>query len=118
MPWEQYSYILAAKRFLKLHLKTHRYDACHTHFVIPTGQIALWVKEKFDIPYIITAHGSDVEGHNDKPYIKGLHRILRPAWKAIVREAYAVAAPSNYLLDLMKCRMQADKMAARNRFDC
>ena len=70
MPWEQCSYILAAKRFLKLHLKTHRYDACHTHFVIPTGQIALWVKEKFDIPYIITAHGSDVEGHNDKLYYK------------------------------------------------
>lgn len=102
MPWEQFSYILAAKRFLKRHLLQCQYDVCHTHFVIPTGPIARWAKKHFGLPYVITAHGSDVEGHNDKTYIKTMHRILRPAWRQIVREAYAVAAPSEYLLKLMK----------------
>lgn len=102
MPWEQYSYILAAKLFLKRLLAVRRYDVCHTHFVIPTGPIAQWAKERYSLPYVITAHGSDVEGYNEKNYMKVMHRLLRPAWRQIVREAYAVVAPSEYLLQLMK----------------
>lgn len=109
MPWEQASYIIAAKRFLKKHLLTHFYDACHAHFIIPTGPIARWVKEDYKIPFIVTAHGSDVEGHNDKIYIKALHRILRPAWKKIVRDTSAVTAPSKYLLNLMNREMKSEK---------
>ena len=109
MPWEQASYILAAKHFLKKHFLTHSYDVCHTHFIIPTGPIAKWVKEKYKIPYVITAHGSDVEGYNDKTYIRLLHRILRPVWREIVRAAYTVAAPSEYLLKLLNCEMRSDK---------
>ena len=105
MPWEQYSYILAAKRFLKRHLRECRYDVCHTHFVIPTGPIARWVKRRYGIPYVITAHGSDVEGYNEKTYMKFMHRLLRPAWRKIVKDAYAAAAPSEYLLKLMNREM-------------
>lgn len=109
MPWEQASYILEAKIFLKKHLRSHSYDVCHTHFVIPTGPIAEWIKERYKISFVITAHGSDVEGHNGKTWMKAMHRILRPAWRKIVREAYAVAAPSKYLLDLMNREMRSDK---------
>lgn len=109
MPWEQYSYILAAKDFLRKHLRTHTYDVCHTHFVIPTGPVAKWVRQNYGIPYVLTAHGSDVEGHNQKKYMKVMHRLLRPAWKGIVREAYAAAAPSVYLIGLMNKEMRSGK---------
>ena len=102
LPWEQYSYILAAKRFLKKHLRQRQYDVCHTHFVIPTGLIAKWAKKHFGLPYVITAHGSDVEGYNEKYSMKVMHRFLRPVWRRIVREAYAAVAPSEYLLKLME----------------
>lgn len=102
MPWEQYTYLLAVQRFMKQHMKTHEYDVCHTHFVIPTGAAAKWVKRKYNIPYIITAHGSDVEGHNQKVMMKVMHRILRGSWRRIVDDAKWVAAPSNYLKDLME----------------
>lgn len=108
-PWEQASYILAAKRFLKKNLLTHSYDICHVHFVVPTGPIAKWLKAYRRIPYAITAHGSDVEGYNEKVSMKVLHCLLRPAWKRIVREAYAVAAPSEYLLNLLNREMPSDK---------
>lgn len=102
MPWEQYTYLLAVRRFMRDHMKSHTYDVCHTHFVIPTGDAARWVKEKYGIPYVITAHGSDVEGHNSKTYMKIMHKILRPSWRKIVKGSEAVIAPSNYLLSLMK----------------
>jgi glycosyltransferase involved in cell wall biosynthesis len=83
-------------------MKTHSYDVCHTHFVIPTGEVAKWVKKKYNIPYIITAHGSDVEGHNNKTTMRIMHRLLRWSWRRIVDESAVVVSPSKYLMDLMK----------------
>lgn len=102
MPWEQYTYILAAKKILKKHLETYNYDICHVHFVIPTGVVGKWLRKKYRIPYIITAHGSDVEGYNQKTYMKVMHVLLRPFWRNIVRQSEGVIAPSRYLLGLMQ----------------
>ena len=71
-PWEQLSYLISAKRFLRKHLRENRYDVCHCHFIIPTGILALWLKKKFGLEYIITAHGSDVPGYNTDRF-KFLH---------------------------------------------
>lgn len=102
MPWEQYTYIMAVRKFMRRHMKQRRYDICHTHFVIPTGAAARWVKRKYGLPYVITAHGSDVEGHNPKLSMKVMHRVLRRAWRGIVSEAGCVVAPSVYLQGLME----------------
>lgn len=101
MPWEQCTYLLAVRHFMKKHIQMHTYDICHTHFIIPTGEVANWLKKKYKIPYIITAHGSDVEGHNQKITMKVMHRVLRNSWQKIVRNSERVIAPSQYLLDLM-----------------
>ena len=101
MPWEQYTYILAAKSFLRKHLRENHYDICHTHFIIPTGDVAKWVKGKYNIPVVITAHGSDVEGYNSKKYMKIMHVFLRPFWKGIVDSSYQIISPSKFLEKLM-----------------
>lgn len=108
-PWEQLSYLLAVRRFMKQYMQDHNFDVCHTHFVIPTGEAARWVKKKYHIPYIITAHGSDVEGHNQKVSMKVMHRVLRSSWRRIVKESSAVVSPSRYLMDLMNRNYPCDK---------
>lgn len=108
-PWEQYSYLLAVRFFMRQHMKTHCYDVCHVHFVVPTGEAAKWIWKKYGIPYIITAHGSDVEGHNRKVSMKIMHRLLRNGWRGIVNGAYAVISPSQYLIDLMRRNYSCDK---------
>lgn len=101
-PWEQLTYLLAVKKFLKKHMISNRYDICHCHFVIPTGEAAKYIKKKYGIPYIITAHGSDVEGHNTKKTTLILHYFLRPFWRNIVDHAEIVIAPSEYLKNKME----------------
>lgn len=110
-PWEQYSFLVAVRFFMKKHMLTHHYDVCHTHFVIPTGEAAKWIKKKYGIPYVITAHGSDVEGHNQKSTMKIMHRILRGGWQRIVSGSYAVVSPSKYLMELMQHNYSCDKYA-------
>jgi glycosyltransferase involved in cell wall biosynthesis len=100
-PWEQLTYIWSAKKFLKNHLKNHAYDINHTHFIIPTGIISLWLKKKYHLPYIITSHGSDVPGYNPDRF-KFLHKFTGPILKEICKNAKSVTTPSNYLKDLIK----------------
>lgn len=99
-PWEQCTYIRAAKKFLKQHMKTHKYDINHTHFIIPTGVISLWLKKHYNLPYIITSHGSDVLGYNKR--FKYLYPILKTSWKEIIKEAKYITTPSKFLQDKIK----------------
>jgi glycosyltransferase involved in cell wall biosynthesis len=99
-PWEQLTYLVSAKSFLSKHLKSVRYDMNHTHFIIPTGVLALWVKRKFNIPYIMTAHGSDVLGYNKRFAL--LYPLLKRPWEQIVRNARCVTAPSDFLIQKIR----------------
>ena len=112
-PWEQLSYIISAIKFLSVRLKRVRYDVNHTHFIIPTGVLALWVKKKFNIPYIVTSHGSDVLGYNKRFAL--LYPFLKNPWKRIVANAKYVTAPSDFLIhkiqeitDQARCRTVAN----------
>jgi glycosyltransferase involved in cell wall biosynthesis len=96
-PWELLSYIISGWFFLRRHLKKNRYDVCHCHFIIPTGPLAWWVKRRFGLEYIITSHGSDVLGHNNR--FRLLYPLLKWPWGLIVRGASLVVSPSSYLSD-------------------
>jgi len=99
-PWEQLSYLISARKFLSRRMPKVRYDISHTHFIIPTGVLALWLKRKFGLPYVLTSHGSDDIGYNKR--FAMLYPFLKRPWKNIVREAKYVTAPSDFLIDSIK----------------
>jgi glycosyltransferase involved in cell wall biosynthesis len=99
-PWEQLTYLISAWRFLSRRLKNIKYDINHTHFIIPTGVLALWVKKKFKVPYILTSHGSDVLGYNKRFAI--LYPLLKGPWMKIVKQAKCVTAPSDFMIGKIK----------------
>ena len=82
-------------------MKENSYDICHCHFIIPTGVLALWVKKKFGIPYIVTAHGSDVPNYNPDRF-KLLHYFTGGILKKVCKNAKLITTPSEYLKDLIK----------------
>jgi hypothetical protein len=47
---------------------TQKYDICHAFFGIPCGYITMKLKEKYDIPYIVSLRGSDVPFYSKKYY--------------------------------------------------
>ncbi|HPY88926.1 MAG TPA: glycosyltransferase family 4 protein [Spirochaetota bacterium] len=99
-PWEQLSYLFTAKKFLKKHLKTNCYDINHTHFIIPTGILSLWLKKKYGLEYVITAHGSDVPGYNPDRF-KLLHKFTGGLLKKITVNCRMIISPSKYLYGLI-----------------
>jgi len=99
-PWEQLSYLFSARKFLSHRMREVRYDISHTHFIIPTGVLAVWLKRKFGLPYVLTSHGSDVLGYNKR--FAMLYPLLKRPWMSIIREAKCVTAPSDFLIDSIK----------------
>ena len=82
-------------------MRTRRYDLIHTHFLLPSGVVAYVLHQMTGIPYVVTAHGSDVPGYNPDRF-RGIHRLLTPAWQRIVSSARAITCPSRWLADLIE----------------
>ncbi|MDH3284600.1 MAG: glycosyltransferase family 4 protein, partial [Acidobacteriota bacterium] len=95
-------YVLAARPVLARLLEKNSYDLVHTHFIFPDGVLAWLEVARRDIPYIITAHGSDVPGYNPKRFFRAVHPVLRHLWKRVTRKARAIVSPSHELARLIK----------------
>lgn len=98
---EMMTYIASAIPYVLRLQRQRDYDINNTHFIYPDGLISYLIKKKTGLPFIITAHGSDVPGYNPHRF-KWQHRILLPAWKKIIREAGAIICPSHHLSALVK----------------
>jgi glycosyltransferase involved in cell wall biosynthesis len=81
-------------------MRARRYDLIHTHFFLPSGVVAYALHQMTGVPYVVTAHGSDVPGYNPDRF-RGTHRILAPAWQRIASSARAITCPSRWLADLI-----------------
>jgi glycosyltransferase involved in cell wall biosynthesis len=82
-------------------IRRNRPDLIHAHFVFPTGLVAHALSRRFGIPYVVTAHGSDIPGYNPDRF--GLvHALLRLPWRRIVRQAAAVTSASEFLASMIR----------------
>jgi glycosyltransferase involved in cell wall biosynthesis len=98
---EAFTYLAGAMPTIHRLLSTQRYDIAHAHFILPDGLLAWQAKRYSGLPYVITAHGSDVPGYNPHR-LRAAHQMVRPVWKAIVQGASRVICPSEILEQLVQ----------------
>ena len=100
-PPELLSYLMAAWPKVSRLARERAYDINHTHFILPDGILAYALWRTFGLPYVLTAHGSDVPGYNpDRFRIE--HRLLAPLWRRIVRAARRTVLPRASLRELLE----------------
>jgi len=97
---EMFLFDLMALPFCLNLVRKRRYDINHTHFIIPTSLVSYWLKKLTGLPYIVTSHGSDVEGYNPDRF-RTLHRFIRPFWRRLAKEASCLTSPSQGLKELI-----------------
>jgi len=98
--FEAATYVFSALAAVRRLARQHRYDVVHAHFIFPGGLVAWLAARWTGVPYLITAHGSDVPDYN--PYrLKFAHQLLKPLWRAVVRGAAIVICPSRRLRGLV-----------------
>lgn len=100
-PREQLTYLISWYFKAKKLLKEKKYNICHCQFLIPTGILALVIKRRYWINYIITARWSDVPWYNPDRF-KLLHKFTPRLLKKIINNSEYVISPSKYLADLIQ----------------
>jgi glycosyltransferase involved in cell wall biosynthesis len=98
---EMIVYIFVALPLIFRLCRQDDYYINHTHFIYPDGILAYILKKIKKIPYIITAHGSDVPGYNPDRF-RILHKFLVPIWRLITSNAEQLIIPSENLNQLVK----------------
>lgn len=98
---EMIPYVIFASYTAVRHARLRQYSLNHTHFIFPGGIVAYLVKKRTGLPYIITAHGSDVPHYNPDRF-RLLHRLLRPFWRKVVASADLIICPSKSIEDLIR----------------
>jgi glycosyltransferase involved in cell wall biosynthesis len=93
-----------------------RHDLVHAHFVVPTGIVARRLARRQGIPYVVTAHGSDVPGYNPDRFAL-LHQVIGRAWRAVLADAAAVTSPSAFVRELIRRRAKAAVEVIPNPYD-
>lgn len=98
---EMIPYVLFAPwRIIRL-ARGGNYRFSHVHFIYPDGVVA-WLAKRFTgLPYLITAHGSDVPGYNPNRF-RLLHVLLKPVWRRITTDADLIICPSAAIESLIK----------------
>src|SRR5262245_19877667 len=92
--------LLAPWRIIRM-ARSGNYRFSHVHFIYPDGVVA-WLTKRFTgLPYIITAHGSDVPGYNPNRF-RLLHVLLKPVWRRITTDADLIICPSAAIESLIK----------------
>lgn len=85
---------------LRLH-RRRRYDVCHAHFVLPTGLVALALNRLTGLPYLLSAHGSDVPGYNPDRF-RHQHRLTPGLVRLLTRRSIGTVVPSDFLCHLVR----------------
>lgn len=101
-PREALRYVLRARGTVRRLLHANRYDLAHVHFIFPDGLVAWRELAPAGVPFIITAHGSDVPGYNQKRFFRLVHPALAALWRRVTRSAREIVSPSRTLAALIE----------------
>jgi glycosyltransferase involved in cell wall biosynthesis len=100
---EMIPYVLLAPIRIIRQVRAHPYVINHVHFIYPDGIVAYIVKRFTGLPYVITAHGSDVPGYNPDRF-KLLHKLLLPIWIRVTNDTSLILCPSASIESLIKAK--------------
>lgn len=99
---EAFRYIRLARRAVAALLERQRYDLVHAHFILPDGYVAWREAEHRGVPFVLTAHGSDVPGYNQKWFFKIAHPLLAAVWRRVTGAAREIVSPSRTLAGMIR----------------
>jgi glycosyltransferase involved in cell wall biosynthesis len=99
---ETFTYLVSGLFYSIYYCMRKDYDIIHSHFVLPVGILAFVISNLFNIPYVITIHGSDIPGYSENKKLKFLHRFTPPLICFLIEQSKCTISPSNYLKNLLK----------------
>lgn len=99
--YEMFTFLSNAWKFADKLCAENQFDKCLVFFGIPNGPIALHLKYKYNLPYIVRFGGGDIPGAQKR--FKYIYMVLSPIIRRIWKEADALIANSEGLKKRALC---------------
>jgi len=100
-PVEMLDWVVKTKKFCATYLVENKFDLCFANFVLPGGEVAVYLKQKFNLPFVVISHGHDIPWVHGKRlwplYLLGYTKI-----KAVLKYADKVFLQTPQMLDNLK----------------
>ena len=107
--------LLTAYRLGAKVIREQQPQLIHTHFAFPSGIVARRLSHDFGVPYVVTAHGSDIPGYNPDRF-RILHVLMHPLWRRVISDAAAITSPSKFLADLLRKSLDREVQVIPNGY--
>ena len=95
------TYLASGFIFAMRLVRSYKPDIIHAHFIFPDGLIARVASFYSRVPYLITAHGTDVPDYNPHR-ARSMHRLMSFIWRKTAQSAGNVICPSLGIRRLVK----------------
>ena len=99
--YEMLPYIVIATFVAWKLARKNNYAINHTHFILPDSLISAFVKKMVGVPFVTTAHGSDVPDYNPNRF-KFMHKMLGPIWRRLTLQIDCIISPSFFIEKLIR----------------
>ena len=80
-PIEMLDWVLKTKKYCNTYVKSQKFDLCFANFVLPGGEVALYLKKKFNLKFVVISHGHDIPWVHAKRlwplYLMGYQKIKK-----------------------------------------
>lgn len=93
-------FLMGARRLALRLTQDERFDLVHAHAIVPDGLAGRAVARWRGVPLVVTAHGTDVPGYDERRF-RLTHKIISPIWRGVARNADLLTTPSEYLKGLI-----------------
>lgn len=93
--YEMFTFLCSAWKYADRLCAQEQYDKCLVFFGIPSGPIALHLKHKYKLPYVVRFGGGDIPGAQKR--FKYVYMVLAPVIRKIWKEADNLIANSDGL---------------------
>jgi glycosyltransferase involved in cell wall biosynthesis len=105
---EKLSFVISARKALPEIIREKQPEGAIIFFSLPCGPLGLFLKKRFNIPYVVSLRGGDVPG--TEASLDLVHAVLTPLRRAILSKAKAIIANST---GLKKTAERADPFPVR-----
>lgn len=105
-PIEMYDWMIKAKNYAESHFQKGNFDICLANFTLPGGEVARYLKTKFNLHYVILSHGHDIPWFSPKQMFFW-HLLCFPLIKKIMKES------ANNILLTESLKLNADKFLGK-----
>lgn len=85
-PVEMYDWIKKAISYSKSHFSKSQFDVVLANFTLPGAAVAIYLKKKFNLPYVILSHGHDIPWFSPKQMFFW-HLLFYPVLKYLLLES-------------------------------